>query len=126
MGMYTETFVNTDLKHSTPPEVLDVLRAMCDHESDAPALQDKPRRWGYLFTDGSYYTPRTSCAMLTYDGISGQYSLLAKGDTKNYENEIQQFFDFIKPWCESDFIGYYRYDESREPTLVYSGCNGGE
>lgn len=120
MGMYTEIYVNVDLKENTPENIIEVLEAMCSGDPYAEALKDKPVRWGYLFNSGSYYTPNTACAKLTCDAISKQYSLLGKGDIKNYEGEIEAFFDFIKPWCENDFIGYYRYEESREPTLVYS------
>lgn len=120
MGMYTEIYVNADLKKETPKEVIDVLAAMCEKDQEAVSLSDKPSRWAYLFNNGSYYLPLTECGKLTNDSITGQYSLIAKGDIKNYDGEIEQFFDFIKPWCEGEFIGYYRYEESREPTLVYA------
>jgi hypothetical protein len=37
MGMYTEIYVNVDLKQETPDEVLNVLKAMCGklEEGDA-------------------------------------------------------------------------------------------
>lgn len=120
MGMYTEIFVNVDLKPETPEEVIAVLRAMCGGEDKAP-LEGKPGRWAYLFRDGSYYTPRTSCAMLTYDHIAAGWSLLGKGDIKNYEGEIEAFFDFIMPWIDGfagEFIGYKRYEENDVPELV--------
>ena len=120
MGMYTEIFVNVDLKEETPIEVLEVLQAMCTKNTEAACLEDKPSRWGYLFNSGSYYTPNTEVGKLTFDSISKQYSLLAKGDIKNSMNEIQRFFDYIRPWADNEFIGYYRYEENREPTLVYS------
>ncbi|MCP4651089.1 MAG: hypothetical protein GY853_13560 [PVC group bacterium] len=119
MGMYTEIYVNVDLKTDTPQEVIDILRAMCDKDASAECFKNSGGRWPYLFNNGSYYTPNTECGLLTYDKISEQYSLLAKGDIKNYGSEIEKFFEFIKPWCEGEFIGYYRYEESREPTLVY-------
>ena len=120
MGMYTEIFVNTDLKEETPDTVIQVLKAMCEKDGEAECLSDKPNRWGFLFNSGSYYTPNTECGKLTFDDISKQYSIIAKGDIKNYEGEIEAFFELIKPWCDSDFIGYYRYEDDREPTLVYS------
>jgi hypothetical protein len=118
MGMYTEIYVNVDLKKETPYEVICVLKAICEKDFKPKHLNDYPDRWGALFCSGSYYTPNTSCANLTFDNISGQYSLLGKGDIKNYDGEIEAFFTFIKPWCEEGFIGYYRYEENREPTLV--------
>ena len=120
MGMYTEIFVNVDLKPETPPEVIAVLQAMCGGEDRTP-LTGKPGRWDRLFNDGSYYTPRTSCAILKHDNIANAWSLLGKGDIKNYEGEIEAFFDFIMPWVdgdEGDFIGYTRAEERQEPTLV--------
>jgi hypothetical protein len=121
VGMYTEIYVNVDLKPETPERVLAVLRAMCGDE-DKSSLGDKPERWNRLFNDGSYYTPRTSCGILKYDKFLKAWSLLGKGDIKNYENEIEQFFEWIKPWVDGEpgeFIGYKRYEENLEPTLVF-------
>jgi len=130
MGMYTEIFVNVDLKQNTPEDVIDTLKAMCffvpisDDEHDT-ALADKPGRWNYLFSDGSYYTPNTSCRNFTFDDISGSYSLLGKGDIKNYNGEIEEFFEFIAPHVEDiGFIGYSRYEEADVPTLYFVDKNG--
>lgn len=120
MGMYTEIFVNVDLKPETPDQVLAVLRAICGSDNQAP-LADKPRRWALLFNNGSYYTPLTSCANLTFDKIAEHWSLLGKGDIKNYEGEIEEFFSWLMPWIngeEGDFVGYKRYEENAVPTLV--------
>lgn len=120
MGMYTEIFINVDLKPETPEAILSVLRSMCGNEDRGP-LSDKPERWGRLFTNGSYYVPLTSCANLTFDEISKKWSLLGKGDIKNYGREIEKFFAWIIPHIEGepgDFIGYMRYEESPIPTLV--------
>lgn len=120
MGMYTEIFVNVDLLENTPNDVINTLKAMCGMEHDGQPLDDKPSRWGYLFDDGSYCTPRTSVANLTFDRISNAWSLLGKGDIKNYESEIEQFFDFIRPWVDAvdgEFIGYVRYEEDF-PSLI--------
>ena len=121
MGMYTEIYVNVDLKEDTPIEVIKVLEAMCEGDMLSEYLVDKPRRWSYLFNNGSYYTPRTSCANITFDGIAGAYSLIGKGDIKNYDSEIQKFFEFIMPWVdaqEGEFIGYSRYEEELLPRLL--------
>jgi hypothetical protein len=126
MGMYTEIFVNVNLKKETPDEVLNVLRAMC-FEGDEEHLKGFPIRWDRLFSDGSYYTPRTSCASLKWDRISEAWSLLGKGDIKNYEREIEQFFDWIMPWVDAspgEFIGYKRYEDSDLPTLVVKKADG--
>jgi hypothetical protein len=119
MGMYTEIFVNVDLKEGTPDEVIQTLKAICEKNCDSPFLVGRPHRWFELFNNGSYYTPRTECAALTFDAIGNQWSLIGKGDIKNYECEIEAFFAYIEPWVEDNFMGYMRYEENDEPTLMF-------
>lgn len=147
MGMYTEIYVNVDLKQDAPKGIIDVLRCMCrefkvmsnyDNKKIDDTLYDYdnpqydeimskfPQRFTYLFCNGSYYTPNTTVAMLSYDTVSNQYSLLAKGDIKNYGGEIEQFFKWIAPYAETEFMGYSRYEEYREPTLFFSDYKDSE
>ncbi len=122
MGMYTEIFVNVDLRKDTPQEIVETLKAMCAKESEHPLLANHPYRWGYLFNSGSYYTPNTECGNLTWDDIGKNWSLLAKGDIKNYESEIEAFFEWIMPYVDAEpgeFIGYSRHEESMEPELRF-------
>ena len=123
MGMYTEIYVNVDFKEDTPPDFIKVIEAVVSGNTEG---LDLPGRWSCLFRNCSCYTPRTRTAKLTYDEIAKQYSLIGKGDIKNYQGEIEAFFDYITPWVEKDydnepmFIGYHRYEEDNEPTLVYA------
>jgi len=122
MGVYTEIYVNVDLKKDTPEEVIEVLSAMCFPDCLQNKLEGFPVRWAYLFGNGSYYTPNTSARYLRYDDISKQYSLLGKGDIKNYQGEIEEFFEWLMPYIDSsegDFIGYSRYEEDDVPTLYF-------
>lgn len=120
MGMFTEIYVNADLKENTPKEVLAVLNAICEKDIGAAVLEGYPYRWRALFSNGSVYVPSTSVGSLTFGKYTERWSLLGKGDIKNYEGEIEAFFEFIKPWCDDEFVGYYRFEEDREPTLVYT------
>ena len=123
--MYTEIYVNVDLKKDTPDEVIDVLKAMCymiDNYTIEKILEPYPDRWRCLFSSMSYYTPNTRCRSLTYDNISNKWSLLGKGDIKNHRQEIQKFFEWIIPYVDGypgDFIGYHRYEEDQKPTLIF-------
>ena len=123
MGMYTEIYINVDLKKDTPDDVIGVLKAMCDMESgDRIELGLYPSRWGGLFYSNSYYTPNTYCHSLTFDTINNRWSLLGKGDIKNYGNEIEEFFKWIMPYVDGypgDFIGYSKYEEDQKPTLIF-------
>jgi len=125
MGMYTEIYINVDLKEETPDDIIKVLKAMCGMLPDqecSEVLVDYPDRWVCLFSDMSYYTPCTSCRFLNFDKISNKWSLLGKGDIKNYEGEIEKFFEWIMPYVDGypgDFIGYSRYEEDQKPTLMF-------
>jgi hypothetical protein len=125
MGMYTEIYVNVNLKKETPDDVIKVLKAMCRMLPDqecSEVLIDYPDRWSCLFSNMSYYTPSTNCSFLEFDGITQRWSLLGKGDIKNYEGEIEKFFEWIIPYVDGyseDFIGYSRYEECLKPTLIF-------
>lgn len=122
MGYYTEIFINVDLKlRDAPPDVLDTLKAMCNQGG---SLGGKPTQWADMLCSSSCQHPRTWVASLTQDPGLGLWSLLGKGDLKNYNGEIQAFFDWIKPYvhgCKGDFIGYYKSEDYQSPTLVYLG-----
>jgi hypothetical protein len=140
MGQYTEIYVNIDLKEDVPEEVIDTLKCMVndvfcvsnwdddyfDHkvicyESDRfnELMKDKPDRFYLLFKNMSYYTPYTQVGKLSYDYISGRWSLIGKGDIKNYCSSIEAFFEWIAPYSDTEFLGYSRYEEDDEPTLYY-------
>jgi len=109
---------NVDLKRGSPKSIIDDLQIICDGE--APV--GRPFRWSGLFRDCSYHTPSTHCANFTYDALSKRWSLLGKGDIRNYDNEIEEFFEWIMPYIDAPigaFIGYKRYEEDLKPNLEY-------
>lgn len=119
MGMYTEIYVNVNLREDTPIEIIRTLDAMIEFE-ESELLYDKPERWRYLFSDGSFYTPSTCCGALKRQ--MGFWSFIGKGDIKNYDNEIEKFFAWIMPHVDAStgaFIGYKRYEEDILPTLIF-------
>ena len=63
-----------------------------------------------------------------YDDITKQWFLLNRSDLKNYEGEIESFFDWVAPYAEKNsdkqFIGYELYEEDDEPTMYYLTDNG--
>ena len=140
MGMYTEIYVNINLVEDLPEDTIDTLKCMVnevfclnnwkdeyfDHKviqegSDRfnELMKDKPARFSWLFSNGSYYTPYTQVSKLSYDYNSCQWSLLGKGDIKNYCSSIEAFFEWITPYSATEFLGYARYEEDDEPTLYY-------
>ena len=113
MGMYTEIYVNVDLAKDTPTSVMESIQAVVDGVPN----KDDPVRWQMLGHCAAYL-PNTFCAILNDSEFAGK-SLLVKGSIKNKDNEIEQFFDLIRPWSETEFMGYMRAEEDDEPELIF-------
>lgn len=111
-----------DSKDAVPAGELSVVVSLLKQACEDRVDMGKPNPWWFLFRNGSYYTPSTSCALLTFDDISKKWSFLGKGGTKNYAREIERFFEWLMPYVdgeEGDFIGYSRYEENQQPELIY-------
>ena len=114
--MITELYINVVLKPYTPLEVIKTLHAVCN--SEVEELEDKPPTWVHMF-DGSAAKRNNKWCTLTYWSELNKHHLVGIGSTEESVDDIISFFDYIKPWSENDFIGYYRHDCNREPTLIY-------
>ncbi|MGL5151574.1 MAG: hypothetical protein ACRC7N_13505 [Clostridium sp.] len=125
MGMYTELVLSCELKKDVPNEVIKVLEFLTrENELEVELPNHKffeCDRWKWLFTMDSYYFSGVTHCIFRFDDISKTYFLTTRSNLKNYGSEIQKFLNWIYPYideCE-DFLGYYRYEESREPELIY-------
>jgi len=124
MGMYTEFVMTARIKDV--PEVVAVLKYMAGQSDEKPALPDHPLflapRWDMLFRCSSYYFVPLSVAKFEYDDIGKYWCLISYASIKNYDQEIEKFIDWIKPYVDNDdtMFGYSRYEEMREPTIYYS------
>lgn len=127
MGMYTELHFNSALKEDTPADVLDVLRYMVGLHGTLVALLPEHQlfqteRWKYMLRGDSYYFDADTHSTLRYDDIANQHFLCIRCNLKNYSDEIEKFIDWIMPHLDKfpgEFLGFYRYEESEEPTLIY-------
>jgi hypothetical protein len=137
--MYTEIYVNIDLVKGVSNQVLHVLKGLCRDiriysgsgiimnlervEQFEPKFLELTSGFGNrfraLFSDSSFYLPKTSVSNLSYNKLSDQWSLLGKGDLKNCNGEIEEFFTWIAIYSETEFMGYHRCQENNEPNLVY-------
>jgi len=134
MGMYTEIYVKLSLKEDTPPQVIEILKYMMAMDAEIPngklpehKLFTKSR-WEFMLRCSSYYHIPSSVGKFWYDDIARQWFLVNRSDLKNYESEIEAFFDWIYPYAEQDhdkqFLGYELYEEECEPTFYYKTDNG--
>ena len=44
---------------------------------------------------------------------------MSSSDFKNYENEVELFFDFVKDYVEEGYLGYSLYEEDVVPTQYF-------
>ena len=130
MGTYTEIYVKAVLKEDVNINVIDVLKYMLG--MDNIELEDlilpnhslfTTNNWHYMLRSGSYYHVPYVVSLFEYNNISENYYLVVRSDFKNYQGEVEKFFDWISPHVEKDgdktFIGYSLYEEDDEPKLYY-------
>ena len=127
MGMYTKISVDLKFVGNLPSEVVKALEAMVGEvDSNLYSITDFPTHelfktpsWSYMLRCSSYYHTPFSLTKLHYDDISKHYYLVSSSDFKNYDNEVELFFDFVKDYVEGGFLGYSLYEEDDKPTLYF-------
>lgn len=121
MGMYTEIVIKACMKENLPEEVSKVLDYMF-RGGEKPDIYlpshsfFKCPRWDFIGKGSSYY--HVPASITFYD----EGYLFSRSDLKNYDDEINLFFDWINPYLEGlsgQCIGYLWYEEDTEPTLIY-------
>lgn len=126
MGMYTELVLGVELRNDCGKEVLDVLKYMTgeidtiDIKFDHPLF--KTDRWRYMLQCGSAYFDGQPDSKLCVEnlGTHKYYYLNVRCNFKNYCNEIDLFLDWLSQHMKTQgFIGYHRYEEYDDPTLIY-------
>ncbi len=123
MGMYTEILIKEKVKEEIPNEVYDVLNYIFNNNGEMPMPEELPEheffntpRWQQIGCSNSY------CHIPWADSKFSDNYIFSHIGLKNYNKEIQLFFDWVNPYLEAyegECIGYYWYEEDRTPTLVY-------
>jgi len=126
--MYTELLLTVRLKKETPRQVINILEQMLYNKKSLHGLSShllfKTSRWEWMFSGSSYYFNSILKSLIEYDDITHSYFLSVNFNIKNYGNEIELFIDWIMPFVAAypgEFLGYSRYEEATEPTLIYKG-----
>lgn len=131
MGMYTEIYVKAVLKEGVDDNVINIIKYMLG--VDGIELEDleipshilfKTDRWDCVLRSSSYYHIPYTVKLFEYNDISKNYYLVVRSDFKNYDSEIEKFFDWVKQYVErgynKTFIGYSLYEGDCEPMLYYA------
>ena len=126
MGMYTELIFGARLKENTPKEVIDTLKYMVGD------LEEKPEKLAFETSTGRnvlgessfYFGVHFPVTKFYYDGIVKAWTLSSRANIKNYDGEIDQFLDWIKPYIDRgsgnrEMFAIKIYEEHDEPTIDY-------
>lgn len=131
MGMYTELNVSMNLK--LDENTLEVLRVMLGEREigadiklpDASLFRDDVQRWKFMLMSDSFYFDHTASSSLVNkmpwaDEDNMERVLNVRCDLKNYRDEIELFLKWIYNYATTrGFVGYMRYEEDSDPTLIY-------
>jgi len=119
MGMHTELVIKADTKTDLPPIVDSVLQHLFNGANEPDALPDHAffscYRWSMVGRCSSYYHVPWA------DSKYSEGYIFSRSDLKNYDDEIELFIDWIKPYLDQmqgDCIGWSWYEESETPTLI--------
>ncbi|WP_331828047.1 hypothetical protein [Bacillus velezensis] len=129
MGMYTELVCAFKLIEETPRSIIEILEFMTgqrdEHPSELPEhnLFSEDTRWKWMLQSDSYYFDGKTHSKIENDAVVGGCYVSIRCNLKNYDDEIEKFIDWISPYIQKDydhyFIGYERYEEDKEPTLIF-------
>lgn len=126
--MYTELIFGATLKEKTPTYVTDALNCIIN-DSVTTNLSDEAKHFideyslSKLIWCSSYYfgahDNKPSCV---FDKIANRWCISFRANCKNYQNEIEKFIEFIKPYVEygsgpTNIFAIVQYEEGDYPTL---------
>jgi hypothetical protein len=122
MGTYTELVLKCRIEDDKPKIVHEILNFLFGDGSEMPIeLPDheffKKKSWKEIGRSCSCY--HIPCTLSFYDG---KY-LFTRSDMKNYEDEIECFINWLKPYlCNipGQFIGWIFCEQSIEPFFIYN------
>ncbi len=129
MGMYTELVCAFELTEETPRHIIETLEFMCgqreDHPNELPdhKLFSEETRWKWMLQSDSCYFDGKTHSEIVNDTVIGVCYVTIRCNLKNYDDEIENFIDWVSPYIRKDydhyFIGYERYEENKKPTLLF-------
>lgn len=150
MGMYTEFIFGCSLKKDTPKVCIDALDYIINGEDKQPKYEN-PVGWEQerynerfierttpveeienfiekydfrrLFTSSSYFFGAAHPTMrFFWDSIEGSYKISTRSDLKDYENKLEDFVEYIRPFVYMgsglhDIYAYVLFEECEFPTI---------
>jgi hypothetical protein len=120
MGMYTEICLRIQLIDELDSNVVNVIRELVNGDSLSKIPKHpffETSRYSSLMLCSSFYHIPKATMRLDTEGFSKSMYLHGRADLKNYDDEIEKFFDWIYPYCEEGMLGYSLYEEDVYPKI---------
>lgn len=116
MGMYTKVTAKFTLNRDVPEDVLFILKYLhrpCDETFGKfhKLTEDYGPNFDQLFNRRS---------SMTFDEETGCWSVEGKGELKNYDDEVEQFFGLVSEHTNDHVLGTYEYEDWDSPETVYN------
>lgn len=135
MGMYTELVLKCGIRDDVPSDVRAVLKHLFMQDEEPETLPDhaffKCPRWMMIGQCSSFYHhPRAMSDYWTGHSDKDEQGgyLFSRSDLKNYDDEINLFIDWLRPYIDEEdeqCIGWSWYEEDCQPTLIFKGVKHG-
>jgi hypothetical protein len=128
MGMYTELILGASLKKDTPDSVINTLKYMAgeiDEEPEGFPFKDQSARFTSLLNHGSYYfAVNNPVVKIWQDEISRNWRISSRSNIKNYDDEIETFLAWLKPYIEAgsgskDMYAVVIFETQDIPAIYY-------
>ena len=128
MGMYTELIFGATLKEKTPTYVIQALDCIIN-DSVTTNLSDEAKQFideyslkKLIWCSSYYFGAHSNKPSFTFDKIANRWCISFRANCKNYQNEIEKFIGFIKPYVEygsgpTNIFAIVQYEEDDYPTL---------
>ena len=126
MGEYSELIFGARLKDDN--EMITTVRQLVEHEEVSPLPAHeffKSERYTQIARGtNSYYFAGSSEPTFYYDHIVKEWTLLIRMNMKDYDNEIEKFLDWIKPYItqgsgNNNMYAIVMHEWNTEPIMYY-------
>ena len=129
--MYTEFIFEAELSKDTPKGLIDAFTTVSRKDTGIEVTSNKLEISNFIEKFdlnmlvnccSAYFPAQQSFFNMYYNKYSDTYGIFIRSDLKNYEQQINEFLEFIKPYiimgCGSnDIYAYVLYELDERPTI---------
>ena len=129
--MYTELIFEAELSKDTPKGLIDAFTTVSGKDTGIEVTSSKLEISNFIEKFdlnmlvnccSAYFPAQHSFFNMYYNKYLNTYGIFIRSDLKNYEQQINEFLEFIKPYvvmgCGSnDIYAYVLYELDERPTI---------